>query len=251
MVALTPSANGSHTLAPREKPGILAALRAFFGGIGFVVGTPSAWGWAMVPIIVAFVILGGLTGLGIWGAVEIVRAAQSWKGTAGGIALGVVAPFVGFVLAAALAQPLSGFALDALVAKQEKKLGYPDRPAQPFFSSLFRSLRVTLLGLAVGLPILALLALITALAPPAAAVTVPLKFYVTALLVAWDFLDYPLGQRGLGVRQRLSWIGAHVVAVSVFGMASAAVLLIPGVGLLMLPFGVAGATRLVHAAERG
>ena len=103
----------------------------------------------------------------------------------------------------------------------------------------------------VGLPILGLLALITALAPPAAAVTVPLKFYVTALLVAWDFLDYPLGQRGLGVRQRLSWIGAHVVAVSVFGMASAAVLLIPGVGLLMLPFGVAGATRLVHAAERG
>jgi len=40
-------------------------------------------------------------------------------------------------------------------------------------------------------------------------VTVPLKIFVAALLVAWDFLDYPLSQRGLGLADRLDttkWI---------------------------------------------
>ncbi|MBL8610151.1 MAG: EI24 domain-containing protein [Myxococcales bacterium] len=251
MTALQGTPTHTYPLAPGRSIGLGAGLRACFGGIGFVVTTPSAWGWAMVPMLVAFTILGGLSGLGIWGAVEIVSKAESWKGTAGGIALGVLAPFVAFLIAAALAQPLSGFALDAIVQKQERALGLPARPNAPFFSSLFRSLRVTLLGLAVGLPILGLLALITALFAPAAVVTVPLKFFVTSLLVAWDFLDYPLSQRQLGVRQRLSWIFSHFVAVCAFGAMSAAILLIPGIGLVMLPFGVAGATRLVLASERG
>jgi CysZ protein len=235
---------------PRKKTGIFDGVRAFFGGLGFVVTTSGVWGWSMVPMTVAFVILVGVSALGIWGAVHVVEDAASWKGTAGGVALGIVAPFVAFLLAAALAQPLSGFALDAIVRRQERALGLPARAGAPFFKSLFQSLRVTLLGLVVGLPILAVLALITALFPPAGVVTVPLKFYVTSLLVAWDFLDYPLGQRHLGVRARLSWIGEHVVSVSVFGMLAAAVLLLPGIGLLVLPFGVAGATRLVFASER-
>jgi len=36
------------------------------------------------------------------------------------------------------------------------------------------------------------------------------------------------------------------MAVLGFGVATGALLLIPGVGLLVLPFGVAGATRLVR-----
>jgi uncharacterized protein involved in cysteine biosynthesis len=36
-----------------------------------------------------------------------------------------------------------------------------------------------------------------------------------------------------------------------FGVATAALLLVPGIGLFLLPFGVAGATRMVLEAERG
>jgi CysZ protein len=227
-------------------------LRSFWGGVGFVFKTPSVWGWAAVPTFVALALLGTCTALGIWLAVRMVRGGDSHWDTALGIAVGIAAPFVGFVVALALSQPLSGFALDRIVTAQQAALGLP--PAEVKVSLLagtFRSLRVTLLGLMCGLPLLALLALITALVPPAGVVTVPLKFMVSALLVAWDFLDYPFSLYGVGVRARLSFMGHHFAAVLTLGMACAAVLLVPGVGLLMLPMGVAAGTRLLAAARTG
>jgi CysZ protein len=81
-------------------------------------------------------------------------------------------------------------------------------------------------------------------------VTVPLKFLVGAWLLAWNFLDYPLSVRGCGVRHRLRWVFTHFGAVTAFGLVWAMLLIVPGIFLLILPMGVAGATRLVVAAER-
>ena len=81
-------------------------------------------------------------------------------------------------------------------------------------------------------------------------VTVPLKFVVTGVLAAYDLLDYPLSQRGQSVADRVAFIRANLAAVLGFGVATAALLLIPGVGLFLLPFGVAGATRMVVDADR-
>jgi CysZ protein len=169
-------------------------------------------------------------------------------------ALRVVFAIVGFVVAflvaASLAQPLSGFALEGIARRQELALGGRSWPSEPFVGSALRSLRVTLTALAVTLPILALLAIVTLVFPPASVVTIPLKFLVTGLAVAYDLLDYPLGLRGVGVRSRLAFIRAHLSAVVGFGAAAAALLLVPGLGLVLLPFGVAGAARLVVATDR-
>jgi CysZ protein len=113
-----------------------------------------------------------------------------------------------------------------------------------------RALKVSLISLAVGLPLVAGLTVVGLLVPAAAVVTLPLKFVVSAILVAWDLLDYPLGRRGLGVGARLRWFGAHMGAVLGFGSFAAVVLFIPCAGLLLLPVGVAGATALVVRAER-
>jgi uncharacterized protein involved in cysteine biosynthesis len=51
------------------------------------------------------------------------------------------------------------------------------------------------------------------------------------------------------VSDRLVFIRANFAAVLGFGVATAALLLIPGVGLFLLPFGVAGATRMVVEGE--
>jgi uncharacterized protein involved in cysteine biosynthesis len=45
----------------------------------------------------------------------------------------------------------------------------------------------------------------------------------------------------------MQFIRENFSAVVGFGMAATLVLLVPGVGLLVLPFGVAGAARLVVA----
>lgn len=242
-----------------RRLGFFDGVRAFFGGIGFIVVRPSMWGWALIPILVATLLFSGLGALAVWGGTSLADHALrdlgegTWS-TVGLWALRVVFWLVGlllaFLVALSLAQPLSGFALDAIARRQEVALGGKAWPDQPFVAAAFRSLRVTLFALAVSLPLLALLTVVTLLVPPASVVTVPLKLVVAGFAITYDFLDYPLGLRGVGVGTRAGFLKAHWQAVLGFGLAAAAVLLIPGVGLLLLPFGVAGATRMVVLADR-
>jgi CysZ protein len=242
----------------RAALGFFSGVKALFGGIGFVVGRPSAWGWALIPVAVATLLFVGLAALAISGGAALTDrivdpTSASALAAAGSWALKILFWIVGlvlaFVVAISFAQPLSGFALDAIARKQELALGGRTWPDQPVVASALRSLRVSLTALAVSLPLLALLALVTFLVPPASVVTVPLKFLVTGLTVAYDFIDYPIGLRGGGVADRAAFMKRNFSAVLGFGVAAAAVLLIPGVGLFLLPFGVAGATRLVVAGD--
>ena len=248
-----------HPVVRLGKVDLFTGIRSFFGGFGFIIVTPSAWGWALVPMFVAGVLFAGTGSLGVWGATALYHhVVTGTSGMLGAIGAAIlyglliaVAIVLAFVVACSLAQPISGFALEALAKKQERALGQEPRIAQEAFGvSFFRSLRVTLLSLACGLPVLALLALITVIFPPAAVVTVPLKFLVVSLMVAWDFLDYPLGVRGAGVRDRMDFIGKNFGSVLVFGLLSALVLLVPGVGFVVLPAGVCGATRLLVRSEQ-
>ena len=236
--------------------GFFAGVRALFGGLGFVMTTPSVWGWALIPVVVATALFGGAGAFTIWGgnelALRIVGDPSSSWDTVGiwmlRLVFGVMGLVIAFFVAMSLAQPLSGFALDAIARKQDLARGGRTWADQPFVAGAIRSLRVSLTALAIGLPILALLALATFLFPPAAVVTIPLKFLVTGLLAAYDLLDYPLSQRGYSVRDRMEFMRRNFASVLGFGVATAALLLVPGLGLFLLPFGVAGATRLVHEA---
>jgi CysZ protein len=231
--------------------------RAFFGGIGFVVSRPRVWPYAAVPVLVLVTLATLLSVAGLWGSWHLVSSlvggASAWA-EAGRwfleILLGAVLVLVAILVSFGLAQPLSGFALEAISERQELELGGTRHDKPKFWDNAVRSLAVNMLGLVVGLPLLALLTVIELFAPPAAVVTLPLKFVVSALLLAWDLLDYPLGLRAQGVGARLRFMGRNFGAMLAFGSFGAAVLLIPGLGLLLLPFGVAGATRLVTWAER-
>lgn len=242
-------------VAPKRAVlGFFAGVRAVLGGVGFVVGTPSAWGLAAVPVVVATLLLGGLGAGAILAGTELAHRIVADPGAATSAAVGhwalkilfwVLGLVIAFVVSISLAQPLSGFALEALARKQELALGGRAWPDLPFFPGVLRALKVSLTALAIGLPILAVLAVITILVPPVAVVTIPLKFIVTGLLAAYDFLDYPFSVRGQGVRVRLAFMRQEIWAVLGFGATIALLLLIPLVGLLLIPLGVAGATRLV------
>lgn len=243
---------------PKVTLGVFGGMGALLSAVAFVVTTPAVWALAIVPALVALVLMAGSGALGLWGAMALADhvAAAASGGLALAIAwtlrvlLGAVALLVAVIVAFSLAQPLSGAALERIARAQEKRLGGRDWPEQPAATAMLRSLQVTMTGLLFGLPLLAALTLVTVLAPPAAIVTVPLKFVVTALMIAWDFLDYPLSVRGVTVAGRLRFVRANFGAVLGFGVASAFVLLVPGIGLLLLPIGVAGAARLVIAQER-
>ncbi len=122
-------------------------------------------------------------------------------------------------------------------------------PPVGFAFAFLQSLQVALVTLVVGGLLLGALFVVSVLFPPALLVTVPLKVLVSGWMLAWNFLDYPLTLHGFTAARRLAWVGRHFAAFTAFGIAWALIVFIPGVLLLVLPMGVAGAARLVVDAE--
>ena len=165
------------------------------------------------------------------------------------VSLALVGVVVALLLALVMAQPLSGWALERISHAQERAMTGHSGPRSSFLVSFLVTLQAVLLSLAVGVPVLAVLFTINFFFPPAAVVTVPLKFLVCGWMLAWDFIDYPLSLRGLGVIARVRWSVQHFEEFTVFGVLWALLLIVPGLFFLILPMGVAGATRLVVADE--
>lgn len=225
--------------------------RALFGGVRYVMGSPSVWPLAIVPVLMCIATVTACTWAGYSFGADALAPHLPTGGVTGSVLkaladvlLFVLCLIVGLVVGLSLAQPLSAPALDALAKRRARALGVSNFTESGPAASVFRSLRVVSLALLVGLPILLALSLITLLVPPAAALTLPAKFLVASWLATWDVFDYAFGLGALGVRERLAWLSRHGMAAFAFGLALAAVALIPGLGLFVLPMGVAGATEL-------
>lgn len=237
---------------------VLDGVRAFTGGIRFILSTPSVWPYAAVPVAMMGILTCGFTILGVWGASEASRRlfgeGAGWGGQVGGwfttglltLAALILAVFLGL----GLAQPLTGFALEKIAREQERTLTGRTSEPPSFLLALFNSLKIVAVSVGIGGCVLTVLFVIGLIFPPAAVVTVPLKIVVCGWLLAWDFLDYPLSLRGHGVRARWHWVRRNFDAFTVFGIAWTLLLIVPGIVLLLLPMGVAGATQLVIADER-
>lgn len=241
-----------------ESLGTVDGLKAFGGGIVFIVATPSVWIYALVPAAMLVIVMTVFSALGFWGVEQLRRllvdeSSGVWAHIGSWLlwfVLLVLVLFTAAILALLTAQPLSGFALERIAHAQERRLTGESRPRPSFFASLWATTKVVAVALSVGVPIFVLLFVIDLLFPPAVVVTVPLRLLVSGWLLAWDFLDYPLGLRGLGIGARFCWVGRNFEAFTTFGLAWALLIVIPGVVLLLLPMGVAGATRLVVADDR-
>ncbi len=236
---------------------VLHGLEAFFGGISFVVGTPRVWGYALVPVGMLILLSCGLLGLGSWGSHHlsswIVGQDHGVWGEIGYWGLMIVFTMVCFLvamlLALSLAQPLSGFALESIAHAQEIALTGTAAPKASFVAALVSTTTAVVVALLVGGTLLVILILVSFFFQPATVVTVPLKVLVCGWMLAWDFIDYPLTLRGVGLERRFAWVGRNFGAFTVLGVLWALLIVVPGVVLLVLPMGVAGATRLVVADD--
>jgi CysZ protein len=165
-----------------------------------------------------------------------------------------IASLLGVLLATFVTPPLSAPALERLVLLRERDLGVSPRPAAGLWREFWCALQAQLVALAIGVPVLGLLWLVTLLAPPAAVVTVPLKFLVLSWLVAWSLLDYPLSLRGVALRERLQLMRGGAPRVFGFGIAIALLFTVPLLPLLLLPAAVAAAAEIgveLDASQQG
>jgi CysZ protein len=240
--------------ATTEKaPGFRAGFGAIFSGFGFLFRTPGSWPYALVPAAILIT----LAALASWGAIHFVQPAfegwfgapTSWWGRVGAEVISwlgaVLAAALGILIAIALTPPLSGPALERIVALQERELGAPPRADLGFFAEMWCGLRSQLAAALFAAPLLLVLWIIDIVFPPAAVVTLPLKFLVAAFALAWNLFDYPLTLRGVGVRERMQFVKTHRRPLFGFGLAFAALFWLPCLGVLLLPVGVAAATKLL------
>ncbi len=240
------------------KLGLLSGLEAFGSGIGFVFITPRVWGYAMVPVVMLLLVACGLVALAVWGSFHLSTSVFGPDpGTWGQIgrwvlivllvAVGIVAAVI---VALSVAQPLSGWALESIAHAQEIALTGTAAPKTSFLNNLLSTAKAVFMALLIGGTLLTILFVINFFFPPAMVVTVPLKFIVCGWMLAWDFIDYPLAMRGVGLEGRFAWVGRNFGAFTLFGLLWALLVVVPGVVLIVLPMGVAGATQLVVADER-
>jgi len=238
---------------PQKRLTTLGAIDAFFGGIGFVLKTPRVWVLALVPAAVLVFLFAGFVGLGIWGSAELGRGIFGTDlGTWGIIGkwllitfFTIIAILIALLLALSLAEPLSAFALERISRAQQCAItGHaPESPS--LFKAMWMSLVCVSFGVGLGAMAIITLLVINVFYPPATVVTIPLKMLVCSWVLAWDLLDYPLALRKMGLFARLKWVFRHFGAFTLFGFLWASCAVVPGIVLVLLPMGVAGATRMV------
>jgi uncharacterized protein involved in cysteine biosynthesis len=211
----------------------------------------------LIPVLVFSALWGAALALGVAGArpwlLERLPHA-SWYSRLGAdaasIALIAVVAVLGWLLAALLTPPLSAPALEHIVARVEAELGLPTRPALGFLRELLCGFRATCGAALIGGALMLVLWLLELSFPPSVLVTVPARFLLGALLVAWSLFDYPLTLQGVGFRARLSILRANLRCALGFGATFALLFWLPFCGIALLPVGVAAAT-LVVARLRG
>lgn len=222
-------------------------------GVGFVVGTPRAWLPSLVPAIVLtglglFFAWVSLVGLRPWFATALPHA-TTWVGRFGVQAAawigGLLAVMLGLLVAALLAPPLSGPALERIVELKEAAVGAPPRRPIGWLGEIGCALRAQAVAALVALCGLGALTVLEFFLPVAAPVIAVLRFFVVSLSVAWNLLDYPLTLRGVDVGSRLAFVRHHFGATLGFGIAFALLFWLPCCGIILLPVGAAAATDLV------
>ena len=241
-----------------ERPGFRAGVSALFDGYRYLFRTPDIWHLALVPIVIAGILASIFGVIGVKGALLLVskylsRNDPNMIWTIALVFFKIVAVLLGLTaalfMAFALGKPLSGPILERMVRRVSTDLGAPEWPTPTLAQDVYRSLQSSVVALVFTLPLLVPLVAIGIIVPPAAVVTTPLQFIVTAMGAAWDFCDYPLSIRGTRVADRLEFVRRNKRAVVGFGLGLGLLLLLPCSLILVLPAGVIGAAHLTVALE--
>ncbi len=225
-----------------RRPTVIDGLGALGFGFRFLIRSPRTWPLAWVPAVIFIALFFATTALSVFVIRPMLTdGLGSILGWVGAIAAGLV----GVLLSLALTPPLAAPALEGIVSQVEHSLGIAERRPIGFWAELGLGLRSAALVACLAVPLLGILTLANLILPGAQFVTIPLKLLVASAALAWNLFDYPLTLRGFPLRQRLRVLRRNKASVLSFGASFAVLFWLPCFPILMLPVGVAAATRLI------
>jgi CysZ protein len=222
---------------------------------------PVLWKWVIAPAVITLVLFAGLV-LGIWALVAplrdwlaghlpdvLARVAGSLVTT---LVIVVLAVF-GLSLFVSIAGIIAGPFNEALSERIESRL--TAQPMTPF--SLHELTRGLWLGIGHGLR--RLLASLVGLLVVFAVGFVPVIGTIAAVVfgawlaaygAAYDCYDAVLARRFWAYRRKIDYLAHHRMRTLGLGAAVAGMLLVPGLNLVALGLGAAGATVAAHQLDR-
>lgn len=226
-----------------------SALSYPFRGVAYVVRRPALWKYFAAAVAVNLALFVVLVVLFIHYRADLVAAIMpakfpEWlRATLGWILTAVVA-IAGLFLFTVVGNIVAAPFLDAMTERMLGDLGETLPPSRGVARALLRalvnqSLKLLFFGVIQGLLLLLLVTPVAFLHPP-------LSGILAVLFLGFEYIDYPLDARRVGVPGRFAWLGRHLPQGLGFGLILFGVLWIPLLGYLFLPLAVAGAALLVH-----
>jgi CysZ protein len=241
---------------------LASGVRDVQRGLGVLRAHPALWKWVIAPAVITLVLLAALV-LGVLHVSDrlvgwIVAHLPSWVAHVAsplvttmiviGLSTAVVLVFV--PLAGMIAGPFNEMLSEHVEAKLT---GLPLTPfsLREFLHgvalSILHGIR-RLLAMLVGLIVVFAVGFVPVIGTIAAAV---IAGWLAATATAYDCYDAVLARRYLGYRAKLAYLASHRQRTLGLGAAVAVMLVIPGLNLVALGLGAAGATVAAHALERG
>ena len=241
---------------------LATGIRDLGRGFGALQARPGLWKWIITPAVVTGLLAAAL----IAGVVHLIAPVNRWIGdhvpdAIASIASGLFTTVVVVALSAAallvfvpLAGMITGPFNETLSERIEAHLTGQSSPAfslagfvHGFLLGIFHGVRRLVVAL-LGLALVFAVGLIPVVGPFAAPV---LAAWLTARSAAYDCYDAVLARRTMSYRDKLAFLARHRDRTLGLGAGVAAMLLVPGLNLIALGVGAAGATVAAHAIAPG
>lgn len=226
-----------------------AALSYPLRGVAFVAQRPALWKYFAAALAINLVLFTLLIVLFIHYRTDLVAAimparSPEWLRATLGWFASILVLLAGFFLFTVVGNIIAAPFLDAMTERMLRDLGEALPPSRGVARALLRalvnqSLKLIFFGVIQGLLLLLLVTPLAFLHPP-------LSAFLAVLFLGFEYIDYPLDARHVGVPARFAWLGRHFASALGFGTVLFAVLWVPFLGYLTLPLAVAGAVLLVH-----
>lgn len=235
------------SLLPRYLQGLRAPLR----GLGFLRRNKKLWWWVLPPALVNTLI----TLFSLVGAVALSWVLIEWAWPMYGdsfwqwvfkitVSIGIVLGVIGLTAVAwlILTSVCAGYFLSVLAARVEKTLGLADDEVHDI--SLIREGVEAALETAVVLSIHGAALLAQFIPVAGTVVSVPVVLVTDAYVFGWEILSYPMGVRGMTLKERAAFIKRHRPETVGLGTTVLPTAIIPVVGALVMCFATVGAVLL-------
>lgn len=232
-----------------SSPGFLQGAAAPFRGASALLSRPGLLKYALGAWAAALALFAALAAaffLLLPGFADRLspRGAPAWTVPALGCLLALAAAVLALFLFTIAGNLVAGPFLDAMTERLLSGLGEKLPPPAGFWKSAGRALagqaqKLALFGALQAGVLLLWFTPLGFLHPAASAL-------LMAVFLALEYLDYPLGARGLSVPRRFRYVLRHARPCLGFGSAAFLLLLAPGAALLLLPALACGAALLAH-----